>query len=36
MVYIDALTSQQWPRVEAAAKAHLKTARETLLSSIRE
>lgn len=36
MVYFDALMSRQWPRVEAAAKAHLKTARETLLSSIRE
>ncbi|MGN6158390.1 MAG: GntR family transcriptional regulator [Devosia sp.] len=36
MVYFDALTSREWPRVEAAARAHLKTARETLLSSIRE
>ena len=36
MVYFDALTSREWPRVEDAARAHLKTARETLLSSIRE
>jgi DNA-binding GntR family transcriptional regulator len=33
--YIDALTSRDWRRVETQAKAHLRTARQTLLASLR-
>lgn len=33
--YIDALFGRDWRRVEAQAKTHLKTARQTLLASLR-
>jgi len=35
LVYIDALDSRDWRNVEAAARAHLKTARRTLQASLR-
>jgi DNA-binding GntR family transcriptional regulator len=35
LVYIDALRSRDWRDVEAAAKAHLRTARRTLHASLR-
>jgi DNA-binding GntR family transcriptional regulator len=35
LTYIDALSSRDWRRVEGAARAHLKTARQTLMASLR-